>query len=71
MLGPDLMAEYEQVMDENDQDLYRWIVARARGEREGPQEISAVLDVIASAAFGRMSADSEHFTNLPKKILRD
>ena len=68
-LSEELLAQYEQVMGENDQDLYRWIVARARGEREGPAEISAVLDVIADAAFGRFSADSEHFTNMPLKIL--
>lgn len=40
-LSEELLAQYEQVMGENDQDLYRWIVARARGEREGPAEISA------------------------------
>ncbi|WBU65677.1 succinate dehydrogenase assembly factor 2 [Paracoccus aerodenitrificans] len=66
-LPDDLLTQYEMVMSENDQDLYRWIVARSRGETAGPQEISAVLDVISQAAFGRFSADTEHFTNKPQK----
>ena len=70
-LPEELLAEYELVMEENDQDLYRWIVARARGETDGPARISAVLDVIAAAAFGRFSQDSEHFTNIPQKIRAD
>ncbi|WBU54715.1 succinate dehydrogenase assembly factor 2 [Paracoccus sp. SCSIO 75233] len=64
-LPDELMAQYEQVMGENDQDLYRWIVARSRGDSEGPAEISAVLDVIAAAAFGHFAEDSEHFNNKP------
>ncbi len=70
-LSGDLLAQYEQVMSENDQDLYRWMVARARGEREGPAEISAVLDVIAASAFGQFGADSEHFKNMPQKMRPD
>ena len=70
-LSEELLAEYEQVMSENDQDLYRWMVARARGEREGPEEISAVLDVIAASAFGHFSGDSEHFRNMPQKMRPD
>ena len=35
-LPEDLMAQYEQVMGENDQDLYRWIIARSRVQAEGP-----------------------------------
>lgn len=70
-LPEDLMAQYEQVMGENDQDLYRWIMARQRGESDGPDEITAVLDVIARAALARFTPDSEHFTNKPQKSSAD
>ena len=70
-LSDQQLAEYEQVMAENDQDLYRWMVARARGEREGPAGISAVLDVIAASAFGHFAGDSEHFRNMPQKMRQD
>lgn len=66
-LSGELLEQYEIVMSENDQDLYRWIVARSRGDREGPDEIADVLDVIATAAFGRINGNSEHFTNKPQK----
>ncbi|MFV0292743.1 MAG: succinate dehydrogenase assembly factor 2 [Paracoccus sp. (in: a-proteobacteria)] len=70
-LSDELMAEYEQVMEENDQDLYRWIIARSRGQAEGPAEISAILDVIADVAFGRLAGDPEDFTNKPQKTRQD
>ena len=70
-LSDDLLEQYEQVMGENDQDLYRWIIARSNGEAAGPDEIAAVLDVIANAAFGRFSPDNEHFKNSPKKMRKD
>ena len=58
-------------MSENDQDLYRWIIARSKGEPAGPAEIAAVLDCIANAAFGRFNTDNEHFKNSPKKMRTD
>lgn len=52
-------AAYERLMEENDQDLYRWITARVtesdQGER-GPDDLSAILDRIAGHA-GRRFAD--------------
>ncbi len=68
-LPEDLMAQYEQVMGENDQDLYRWIMARSRGQAEGPGEISGVLDVIAAFALGRFQGEPAEFTNKPQKKL--
>ncbi|NHF71767.1 succinate dehydrogenase assembly factor 2 [Paracoccus xiamenensis] len=68
-LSEDLMAQYEQVMGENDQDLYRWIMARSRGQAEGPAEISAVLDVISAFALGRFKDQPAEFTNRPQKNL--
>ena len=68
-LPEDLMTEYEQVMGENDQDLYRWILARSRGQVEGPAEISRVLDVIAAFALGRFQENPAEFTNKPQKNL--
>ena len=67
LLSEDLLTQYERVMSENDQDLYRWIVARSRGDSAGPTDLADVLDVIAQSAFGRFSSDPEHFTNKPQK----
>ncbi|MDO5643462.1 MAG: succinate dehydrogenase assembly factor 2 [Paracoccus sp. (in: a-proteobacteria)] len=70
-LSPDLLNDYEQVLAENDQDLYRWIMARAGGHSDGPPAIAAILDLIARAAFGRFSENNEHFKNMPQKIRPD
>ncbi len=70
-LPEDLMAQYEQVMGENDQDLYRWIMARSRGQAEGPPEIAGVLDVIARFALQRFQGAPAEFTNLPQKNQAD
>lgn len=55
-LPDELLEQYERIMAENDQDLFLWIMARVRGEIQGPPEISDALDVIAQAAFGRLSS---------------
>ncbi|MFD1797577.1 succinate dehydrogenase assembly factor 2 [Paracoccus aurantiacus] len=70
-LAPELLDAYEQVMAENDQDLYRWVIARSRGEDAGPAEIADVLDVIAAHAFGRLAEMPAEFTNRPQKDLAD
>ncbi|WP_313135262.1 FAD assembly factor SdhE [Paracoccus jeotgali] len=70
-LSEPLMAQYEQVMGENDQDLYLWVTARARGESAGPAEIAGVLDVIADHAFGRLAGNPAEFTNRPQIIRPD
>ena len=70
-LPEDLMAQYEQVMGENDQDLYRWIMARSRGQAEGPPEIAGVLDVIARFALQRFQGAPAEFTNHPQKNQAD
>ncbi|SDE13156.1 antitoxin CptB [Paracoccus isoporae] len=66
-----LLADYEQLLAENDQDLYRWIVARSRHEAAGPEALSALLDRIAASAFGRFGPDDRHFTNMPAKTRAD
>lgn len=48
-LTENLLTQYELMLNENDQNLYRWVAARSRGEVEGPQEISAILDLIVLA----------------------
>lgn len=50
-----LMADYEALMDENDQDLYRWITARLDGRPEGPAALQPLLDVIAHHAGTRLA----------------
>ncbi|WP_246175155.1 succinate dehydrogenase assembly factor 2 [Paracoccus limosus] len=49
---------YEQLLDENDQDLYLWIAARLRDEHPGPQELLALLDRVAGHAQDRLIAKS-------------
>lgn len=46
---------YEDVLSENDQDLYLWITARVNGaQARGPAEIAAILDRIADHAAERL-----------------
>ena len=57
-LGREKLDHYEIVLEQNDQDLYRWITARLNGRSEGtgPESIAAILDQIANHASGRISA---------------
>lgn len=48
------LRAYEQLIDENDQDLYPWITARLRGAGGGPDRHAAMLDRIARHAAGRL-----------------
>lgn len=53
-LSEPLVQEYEDLLAENDQDLYRWVTARldpAGGHERGPEALSAVLDRVAKAAI--------------------
>lgn len=53
-LSADLLDLYEDVMAENDQDLYLWITARSRGQTAGPEYLAPILDVISKAALSRL-----------------
>lgn len=56
-LGDAELESYENLLRENDQDLYRWITARLNGRQDetGPAALSALLDHIAAFAAGRLS----------------
>lgn len=54
-LDQTLLADYEALMNENDQDLYRWITGRLDGRSEGPAALSPLLDVIAQYAGTRLA----------------
>lgn len=46
---------YEVVLEENDQDLYRWITAHINGGTEiGPQVLQPVLVLVAGHAQARL-----------------
>jgi len=51
-----LLAEYEALLDENDQDLYVWVTRRIGGEAAdmGPVQFAAILDQIAAHAAERL-----------------
>ncbi|SEI04781.1 succinate dehydrogenase assembly factor 2 [Paracoccus alkenifer] len=53
-LEPVALADYERLLDENDQDLYPWITARLAGKVQGPQSLGAILDRIAAHARDRL-----------------
>ena len=53
-LSEPMMAQYEVLMSENDQDLYLWITARIAGREGGPADLAPLLDVIASHAGARL-----------------
>lgn len=48
------LVVYEELLSENDQDLYPWITARMRGEAPGPDHLSGILDRVASFALSRL-----------------
>ena len=51
-------ADYERLMEENDQDLYRWITARVTASDQGsrgPDDLATILDRIAGHAGGRFA----------------
>lgn len=48
------LDDYEAVLNENDQDLYRWITGRMNGgDGRGPAALAPVLDRIARHAGER------------------
>lgn len=51
------LAIYEDLLDENDQLLYRWITARISGrdDNTGPQALAGLLDIIAKHAAERFA----------------
>lgn len=51
---------YEELLSENDQDLYPWITARLKGETDGPAGISDLLDRIALFAAERFQKNRAH-----------
>lgn len=51
---------YEELLNENDQDLYPWITARLKGETGGPAGISDLLDRIAVFAAERFQKNRAH-----------
>lgn len=55
-----LLADYEALLDENDQDLYLWITQRigAEGMRPGPERFAALLDQIAAHAAERLRPEA-------------
>ena len=53
-LSPAELDEYEELLNENDQDLYPWISARSRGETPGPDRFSALLNRIAAFSLDRL-----------------
>lgn len=54
-LSEEFLLQYEQVMSENDQDLYRWTTARMKGQSDGPEALGPILDIIARHAAARTS----------------
>lgn len=53
-LRSDELDSYETLLEQNDQDLYRWITARVgAGSVEGPQDLRELLDRIAVFVSGK------------------
>jgi len=53
-LNPAQLAEYEALLEENDQDLYLWIVAASDGQQQAPVRFQPLIDAIAAAASARL-----------------
>lgn len=54
-LSPADLDLYEDLLEENDQDLYPWITARLGDSRPGPVAFSPLLDRITAHARDRLS----------------
>lgn len=54
-MGEDDLGLYEALLEENDQDLYAWIVAVSAGREAGPDRYRALLSRIAAAAAARLT----------------
>lgn len=50
-----LLDRYEALLEENDQDLYAWILARINGrEAPIPPDLLGILDVVITDAMARL-----------------
>lgn len=50
-----LLARYEALLEENDQDLYAWILARMHGRAVAiPPDLQGILDMIVADAGARL-----------------
>ena len=46
---------FEALLDQNDHDLYAWILAISRGDKApAPQHLQAILDLVAQDALTRL-----------------
>lgn len=52
---------YEELLNENDQDLYLWVAARSRGEQAGPARLAPALRAVGDFALSRVGTDRENF----------
>ena len=54
-LDAGLLAQYEALLEENDQDLYAWILARMHGrEVPVPTDLQGIFDLIVADAGARL-----------------
>lgn len=54
-LSEDDLDKYEEILEENDQDLYLWVTAISRGETAGPEDQHTLLSRIARFAAARFA----------------
>lgn len=53
-----MLADYEALLEENDQELYSWIVAAHAGVARAPARFQPLIDAIAAAAAARLPVQS-------------
>lgn len=57
-LEPAQQESYEALLEENDQDLYAWILARINGREAAiPPALLAILDVVIADAMARLQVN--------------
>lgn len=52
------LAVYAALLEENDQELYSWIVAAHAGVARAPVRFQPLIDAIAAAATARLTVQS-------------
>lgn len=48
------LADYEALLEENDQELYSWIIAAHAGAARAPVRFQPLINAIAAAAAARL-----------------
>lgn len=65
LMAPADLDLYEALLEENDQDIYGWIVAASGGSGTGPERFRALIGRVADAAAMRLATSAAAVSRSP------